>query len=142
MTVSPFRTLARRERLERGPHIAVLAREQSGAIVVRRLTAAGYRRVSVVPDADAITSAPPEARADIVVALLEPALLSRKQLYTCDLTDIALLGLTAHRRHRVWAELLPLQETIWLYAAPSQYRKALQELCSARETGATFRLDG
>lgn len=142
MTRSLFPTALRRESVARGPRIAVLAGERSAPVVVKRLTAAGFRRVTVVADIAEVIDGPPAARADSIVVLLEPDLINREQLYSCDLHEISVLGLTAHRQHRVWAQLLPLCETLWLYAPPAQYQRALRAFNRHGGGDSPFRLEG
>ena len=141
MTVSLDSFPPRRQRVSNSPQLAVLADDYRAGIMLRRLTSAGYRRVTVVTDATEVMSSPLGARPECVLAVLEPTLLNREQLLAFDQLGIAALGITAHRRHRMWAELLPLCETLWLFAPVTLYRRTLRDLDARRHSGAAFRLE-
>lgn len=142
MTLPPFSSVSRRERAAQGPQITVIASERLAPIVVKRVTAAGYPRVTVVADTGETITQSGTARAQVVLAVLDPALLTREQLHIHDELGIHTLGLFANRRHRAWGQLLPLCEVLWLFAPPQQYRRALNALSTPRGGGAPFRLEG
>lgn len=142
MTLPPFSPVSRRELAVHGPQVAVLASERIAPIVVKRVTAAGYPRITVVADTGETMMKSGTDRAQVVLSVLDPALLTREQLRIHDELGIRTLGLFAHRRHRAWGQLLPLCEVLWLFAPPQQYRRVLNALSRPRGGGAPFRLEG
>lgn len=126
--VSSIRSVkARTFEEDRSPRasLAVVALSQSSVTILRRLRASGFSSVSVFEHVDSALREAEAHAIDTLLVLLEPELFSREQLHRADVIGVRVLGVVAHKRHRLWATLLPLNETVWLYAPHSAYRRAL-----------------
>lgn len=116
---------ARRERPRARSTVAVLATGRSATTVLNRVKAAGYESIAVFESAEDFISQFTAERFDVVVAMLEPTTLSRESLHQLDLWGLRTVGVVAHHRHRNWGVLLPLKETVWLFAPASMYRRQM-----------------
>lgn len=105
--------------------VVVLAPGRSAQTVMRRVTAAGYSVAAVLDDADAALQRCEQGCDTVVLSLVEPSLLSREALHAFDLRGVRVIGVVSHQRHRAWARLLPLLETVWLFAPPPHYKNVL-----------------
>lgn len=110
--------------------IAIVATGRSSLTMMTRTTSAGYASVSIFEHSERALEEAQRGRISAVLALLEPQLLSREQLHQFDLLGIGVGGVIAHARHQSWSELLPLMETVWLFAPGLYYRKLIQGLPS------------
>lgn len=64
---------------------------------------------------------------DAVIALAEPDLLPTDLLFEIDLSASAVLALVANRRHRLWAQMIGLEDTLWVFAPADGYKTAVRE---------------
>jgi len=116
---------ARRVRPRARRAVAVFATGRNAATMLSRVTAAGCESITVFERAEDFIAEFTADRFDLVVAMLEPTILSRESLHQLDLLGVRTVGVVAHHRHRAWAALLPLRETVWLFAPASMYRRQM-----------------
>lgn len=64
---------------------------------------------------------------DAVIALAEPDLLPTDLLFEVDLSSSAVLALVANRRHRLWAQIIGLEDMLWVFAPGEAYKTAVRE---------------
>lgn len=64
---------------------------------------------------------------DAVIALAEPDLLPTDLLFEIDLSSSAVLALVANRRHRLWAQMIELEDTLWVFAPAEAYKTVVRE---------------
>lgn len=115
------------DRTRRPRHsVAVLASGRQASIILRRLRLAGYTDCSVCSSAEMLLTMCETNSVTRVVAVLEPELLTRKTLQQLDERGMLSVGVVVNNRHRSWGRLLPLLETVWLFATPSTYRTHIE----------------
>lgn len=110
---------------ERRQSVAILATGRSALTIMRRVKLAGYSAVSVFDSADALLTACKTQGFSRVLAILEPELFTRDALHQLDQLGVITVGVVAHNRHRSWSQLLPLYETVWLFALGPAFRTRL-----------------
>lgn len=110
---------------ERRQSVAILATGRSALTILRRVKQAGYSAVSVFDSANALLTACKSQGFSRVLAILEPELFTRDALHQLDELGVITVGVVAHNRHRSWSQLLPLCETVWLFALGPAYRTRL-----------------
>lgn len=106
--------------------VAVLATGRHASIILSRVRRAGFDLCSICSSPEMLLSMCEANNVSRVVAVLEPDLLTRQTLHQLDERDIATVGVVVNNRHRSWARLLPLLETVWLFAPPSSYRLQIE----------------
>lgn len=105
--------------------VIILATGTSALTVLNRAKKAGFASVTMFESAEEALSDGRINRGDIVLALLESSILTRDALNQCDKLGARTIGVVAHHRHRAWARLLPLRETVWLFAPAPMYRNEM-----------------
>lgn len=106
--------------------VHILGRGRSTVAMLRRIRAAGFVVAGVSESTDWMLAECEAGGCNLLAALLEPNLMTRTLLQRCDELDIRVVGVLGNQRHRDWAALLPLCETVWLFAPASYYARTLR----------------
>lgn len=107
------------------PSVFVLSSGHPTVALLRRIRRTGVDVSGVSEHPDVVLRECEEHRCSLLIALLEPGLFPRTLLSRCDELGVRVIGVVANSRHRDWAALLPLCETVWLYAPSRIYQQLL-----------------
>lgn len=107
--------------------VLLLCTQATQSVALRRLARAQIRVGTVVFDAASCRERMQTENYDAVIALAEPDLLPTDLLFEIDLSSSAVLALVANRRHRLWAQMIELEDTLWVFAPAEAYKTVVRE---------------
>jgi cation diffusion facilitator CzcD-associated flavoprotein CzcO len=108
--------------------VAVVASGRSAVTMLSRAKSAGCESVALFDRTGDLLAQENPQQYTVVIALLEPHIITREDLHALDSFGMRTIGVVGHHRHRTWAALLPLNEAVWLFAPPKMYRRQMMGL--------------